>query len=89
MKSLNRNQLAEIITEDGQPVRAITNYLTDTFDYLEGFDCITDYYSKHKGDPLDISNHPANKPNLKMTKELYIEFLEASIDLIKDGLKQN
>ena len=35
---LNRNQLAEIIAEDGQPVRALYNYLGEAFELLDGFE---------------------------------------------------
>ena len=85
MKELNRNQLAENIVLDGQPVRAISNYLLETIEALEGFDCITDYYSKNHGDLLQVENHPVNRPNLKMNKKLFMEYLEASIQVVKEG----
>lgn len=36
-RQLKRNELAEIIAEDGQPIRALYNYMSEAFDLLDGF----------------------------------------------------
>jgi hypothetical protein len=46
MEKLTRNQLAEIIIEDGQPARAMYNYLKETMELLKRFKCVNDYSSK-------------------------------------------
>lgn len=89
MDSLKRNQLAEIIVQDGQPVRAIANYLIETMETLKGFDCVTDYYSESKGNLLDLENHPVNRPNIKMTNELFNDFLRTAVNEITGSIYES
>jgi hypothetical protein len=35
---IKRNQLAEVIAEDGQPIRALYNYLGEAFELLDAFE---------------------------------------------------
>lgn len=37
---IKQNQLAEIIFLDGQPIRAISNYLIETMDLLNKYECV-------------------------------------------------
>lgn len=78
MENLKRNQLAELIIEDGQPARAIINYLQEVLNLLKGFDCITDYYTPKEGHPLHLFT-----PKLKMTKEFFIDAVSISYSQLK------
>lgn len=74
-KKIKRNQLAELIAEDGQPMRALFNYLSETMEYLEGIDCITDYYTTSDADHL-IESHPvAMGRYLKMDNQIFLDSL--------------
>lgn len=79
MDKIKRNQLAELIVEDGQPSRAIINYLQETMSLLSNFDCVTDYYSKIDGHPLITSI-----PNLKLTKELFLDAVSTSYSELRN-----
>lgn len=84
MKEIKRNQLAELIVEDGQPSRAIINYLQETMDLLSDFDCVTDYYKEKKEHPLIIGT-----PNLVLNKDLFLEFLSGAYAQLRiDNQKQ-
>jgi len=57
MEKLIRNQLAEIIIEDGQPARAMYNYLKETMNLLKRFKCVNDYSSKD----LNVTKYAIDK----------------------------
>tara|TARA_R110000796_G_scaffold5192_1_gene19765 strand:- start:5256 stop:5828 length:573 start_codon:yes stop_codon:yes gene_type:complete len=42
---IERNQLAELIIDDGQPARAMITYLSEAMELLQDFECVNDYSS--------------------------------------------
>ena len=80
MENIKRNQLAELIVEDGQPSRAIINYLQETMSLLSNFDCVTDYYTRTEEHPL-ISG----APTLKLTKSLFINAISVAYGQLRES----
>ncbi len=81
---IEKNQLAEILLTDGQPVRAFYNYLAEVQDLILGYECITDYSQCEK-----TNVHPfiANLPDLKITEESFIDSLICAVMMLKRSSK--
>ena len=64
-------ELGRLIEEDGQPTRAIVNYLTEVIDELEGKECVS---------------YQENLEKSKIDREMFIEFLKSSCSVMEDCL---
>tara|TARA_R110000822_G_scaffold81181_2_gene193034 strand:+ start:1651 stop:1929 length:279 start_codon:yes stop_codon:yes gene_type:complete len=85
---MNR-ELAEIILLDGQPERAIHNYLIDTFELIDGARCIDklEFDDKlfNKNDFNSFASSSLNNEQ-PLTKDAFIDALENVVHIMKNSL---
>ena len=82
----DNSELARLIIEDGQPARAMINYMIDTFDLLGGIECVDNINSemidmnnmRYEEMPNCLKNEP-----IELSKEEFIECLEWVIQVFK------
>ena len=73
------DELAVAIIEDGQPERAIINYLSRTFELVNGIKCIDDV-------KIDFKNiEKSQLKELKMDLPTFIHSLKFAIQFLEDS----
>jgi len=77
INNIYKNQLAGIIFSDGQPFRAINNYLLEVMELLNGYKCVLNEINI-------ISDDCIEEKYIKMNDKIFIDALEHLVKSYKE-----